>query len=193
MCVSYDVCSCVMLFVCFLFLESFDIFVVVLFFGQMLFYLDMDIEIVLNVVIENECVEDSDDDKFIGFKRISGVVFNLNQLKFNIQRSNVVFFLKFFVMIFNGIIFFNKIFVMIFFFKVLLVKLLLRNDIMFFVVKGKSQLKNDQFECKSECEDLEDERFLSFILFGNFSCLNKGLVFLKQVFLLQLEKKNIVG
>ncbi|KAG5409224.1 hypothetical protein IGI04_005543 [Brassica rapa subsp. trilocularis] len=43
---------------------------------------------------ENECVEDSDDDKPIGFKRTSGVVSNSNQSKSNTQRSNAVSPLK---------------------------------------------------------------------------------------------------
>ena len=251
-----------MLFVCLSFLESSDIFVVVLLLGQTLFHPDMDTETVSNAVIENECVEDSDDDKPIGFKRTSGVVSNSNQSKSNTQRSNAVSPLKSPVTAPNGTTPSNKTSAMtssskaspaksslqneedsdddkpivfkrtsvasnsksstqksnaVSSTKVLPLKSPvtspngttplnktssskaspakppLRNDTTPSAVKGKSQLKNDQSECKSEREDSEDEKPLSSILSGNSSRSNKGPASSKQVSSPQPEKKNTSG
>ncbi|CDY20774.1 BnaA02g09140D [Brassica napus] len=141
----------------------------------------MDTETVSNAVIENECVEDSDDDKPIGFKRTSGRTSVASNSKSSTQKSNAVSSTKVLplkspVTSPNGTTPLNKTSSS----KASPAKPPLRNDTTPSAVKGKSQLKNDQSECKSEREDSEDERPLSSILSGNSSRSNKGPASSKQ-------------
>ncbi|WZZ31836.1 DNA topoisomerase 1 alpha [Brassica napus] len=221
----------------------------------------MDTETVSNPVIGNECVEDSDDDKPIVYKRTSGVVSNSNQSKSTPQRSNAMSPLKSPVTSPNGTTPSNKTSALtsskastakspllneedsdddkpivfkrtsaasnsksntqkssaVSSTKVLPLKSPvtspngttplnktssskaspakppLRNVTTPSAVKDRSQSQKDQSECKSECEDSEDERPLSSILSGNSSRSNKGPASSKQVSSPQAEKKNTGG
>ncbi|XP_010482965.2 PREDICTED: DNA topoisomerase 1 alpha [Camelina sativa] len=158
----------------------------------------MGTETVSESVMDNG-YEDSDDDKRLVFKRKSNVTSNSNQSKSNLQRSKAVPSSKVSPMRSpvtspNGTTPSNRTSIVKSSMpscssKASPAKSPLRNDTPS-TVKDRSQSHKDQSECKSEHEDSEDDKPISFIRSRNSSRPNKGPSSSRQVSLPQPEKKN---